>query len=484
MESANCIARLAQIYDWSYPAWSEAQRAQAIEAFQRAQAFFEVGHHPNIDLPDRASNWVAVIRGAELAMQLAVRGDGGFGLQERRIAGLVDQLRQHLDTAYADTGWDQEGLDYLSYGLTIAVPGIIGSLDAGIGALDASWHRPQFANLLMHSMSAAPGQQRLQWGVGVANGTVAAAPLFFTNTPSAQLPAYLWHYERTVGRLAPVPRVGGSQDLSAILYWPVGVREQDPDLGPAEVTAPLYDDHAGAYQFRSRHSDADDVLVGLQNRNAHHLGWNGTDTFGLGLIGHGTAWARQPAKDYAKLELFSKPLVDGKVEPAVGRGVTLASRCYPGQHGGFLSLDGSGNYQLATARRDVAVDLRPVGGADTVLALHDTFADARSHAYAWQLSPEPGVQISHGATENGAATFLLTKGDAYLKGWVVGGEAITFATVNGALQVRQEGTAADFRIVLAVGAGTPPVATTEGHLLTLGTTRYDLDDLAAFTPAA
>ncbi|MGW8951842.1 hypothetical protein [Streptomyces sp. NPDC055709] len=492
LESANCIVRLAQIYDWSYDAWTDEQRARAHEAFQRMEAFFEVGHHPNIDRAnDKASNWVAVIRGAELAMRLAIRGDGPFDLQERRIADLTDQLRRHLDGAYADTGWDQEGLDYLSYGLTIAAPGIKSSLDAGIGALERSWNRPQFAGLLMRSLSLREKTDRLQWGVGNPQGGVAVSPLFFESTPKEQLPYWLWHFERTMGAGGTTPMTASSQALATILYWPVDVAPRDPDRGPASVRRAFLDDHGGAYQFRSRYQDKDDVLVGLTNRNDTHLGWNGYETFGLTLIADDATWARSTAKDLTKRELLSKPLIDGRPErrsvandDSLGQGSTLESRAYEGQGGGFVSLDGHLNYEVAKARRDIAVDLRPVGGADSVIAVHDTFADSVPHRYDWQLSPEAGVGITFGETESGAKTFLFRKGDSYLKGWVLDPDGAELSVDKGAFRVTRTGTDADFRIVLATGRGTPPAAVAEGTTLTLGRTTYDLDDLASHRPSA
>ncbi|MGW8952927.1 hypothetical protein [Streptomyces sp. NPDC055709] len=117
------------------------------------------------------------------------------------------------------------------------------------------------------------------------------------------------------------------------------------------------------------------------------------------LISHDATWARQPAKELTRRELFSKPLIDGRPErrsvaddECLGRGATLESRAYEGQGGGFLSLDGHLNYEVA-------------------------------------------------------------------------------------------GTEADFRIVLAVGKGTPPTAAVDGSALSLGSTTYDLDSLGDHRPA-
>ncbi|MFJ3583020.1 hypothetical protein ACIPPS_12440 [Streptomyces sp. NPDC090127] len=476
LETANAATPLATAYDWAFPAWTEEQRAEAQKVLQRVAAYLEVSYHPNFALPTKQSNWTAVVRGAELTLRLAVRGDGPFDLQEERIPQLIDEVGRHLDTAYADTGWDQEGLDYFGYGLGVGAPGVTGSLDAGIGALRKKWERPQFANLLLHSVSAQADRARLQWGVATATGGVPIPGLIFTQVPAEQRAAWLWQYERTVG---------GGGGTYGLLHYPYGVSPQDPDEAPASVRAALRDDHVGSYLFRSRYQDKDDVLVGVQNRNENHIGWGGSDTFALSLVGQDVTWAQQPAKNTSRPELFSKPLVDGKPETTAGRGRTLESRAYGGQGGGFVSLDGSGNYQLGTARRDIAVDLRPVGGADSVIAVRDTFADATAHAYAWQLSPEAGTAITFGASESGATTFLFRKGDSWLKGWVLNPEGAELSVEKGAFRVVRSGTEADFRIVLAVGKGsTVPTAVAEGSTLVLGGTAYDLADLKGHLPAA
>ncbi|MCT4351797.1 hypothetical protein M5362_01440 [Streptomyces sp. Je 1-79] len=475
LETANAATPLATAYDWAYQAWTEEQRAEAQQVLQRVAAYLEVSYHPNFALPTKQSNWTAVVRGAELTLRLAVRGDGPFDLQEERIPQLIDEVGRHLDTAYSETGWDQEGLDYFGYGLGVGAPGVTGSLDAGIGALKEKWERPRFANLLLHSVSAQADKARLQWGVASTTGAVPIPGLIFTQVPAGQRAAWLWQYERTVG---------GGGGTYGLLHYPYGIAPQDPDEAPASVRAALLDDHVGSYLFRSRYQDKDDVLVGVQNRNENHIGWGGSDTFALSLVGQDVIWAQQPAKNTSKPELFSKPFVDGRPEPLAGRGRTLASRAYAGQGGGFVSLDGSGNYLLGTARRDIAVDLRPVGGADSVVAVHDTFADTAAHTYAWQLSPEAGTAITFGATESGATTFLFRKGDSWLKGWVLNPEGADLSVEKGAFRVVRSGTEADFRIVVAVGNGaTVPTAVVEGSTLSLGGTAYDLSDLKGHLPA-
>ncbi|MGS2619707.1 galactose-binding domain-containing protein [Micromonospora sp. LZ34] len=467
---------LAQAYDLAFHGWTPAQRAEAVETFKRASAMLGTTHHGNIDNDaDKASNWVTVIRGGELIMDLAVRGDGDFGLQEERIPVLLDENRRHLDEAYGDSGWNQEGWDYINYAVETTAPAVRAARQAGISALTRAWERPRLAELALHTQSLRPTADKIQFGVGERTGGLSAH-LLGTGSRDAQA-AYRWMYER-IGAISANPFV--------LLNWPEKIKAQDPDTFSSLRTA-LLDDKEGSYLFRDRTQGDDDVLVGVNNRNRNRIGWSQPESFALNLIGQGTTWARMPAKENTTYSLFSKPLIDGRAVPAgitPGQGTTRTARAFPGQGGGFVSLEAAKDYGVDVATRDIVADLRPTGGADAVIAVHDHFADDTSHRIDWQLSPEPGVKISYGRDEAGATTFLLQREDAWLKGWLLDASGATMGTSNGAFQITRTGAAADFKLVLAVGRGEiPAAASIDGDTVTLGTVGYDTRNLAGFTPA-
>ena len=484
LEVGNTITTLAPAYDLAYSGWTPAQRSEAQRTFQHAAAYLGTFHHANIDNDaDKASNWVVIIHGSELLMHLAARGDGDYGLREQRIPVLVDEIRRNLDEAYGDSGWDQEGHDYLSYTLGTLRPTVTAVQNAGLRALDSAWKRPAFAELEVRSQSLRPTAERLQSGVGEVRGGLTPQ-LLGTGSPEAQA-AYRWLFERTAGHLSVDPAASAPSDPWLLINWPE-YEAEDPDSFP-ELRTALLDDKEGGYAFRNRVQGSDDVLVGVTNRNTNHMGWSQPESFGLNLIGQGTTWARQPAKESTTYSLFSKPLIDGKAIPAgvtPGGGSTRASRAYAGQGGGFVSLEAAKDYGIDSATREAAIDLRPIGGADAVIALHDHFADDNVHRIDWQLSPETGVRISHGEEEAGAQTFLLQREDAWLKGWLLDPSDATMSTSNGAFRITRTGTSADFRVVLATGRGAIPTAKAEGSTLTLGTVAYDTSTLSSFVPAS
>ncbi|MBC9719438.1 discoidin domain-containing protein [Streptomyces sp. TRM66268-LWL] len=475
--AGDITGHLALAYDFAYSAWTGPQRTYALRVFKRAAAFFAAYHWPNLDQDDdKASNWVAVVRGGELIMQLATRGEGDLPGQEARIAHLVDELRRHFEDGYGDSGWNQEGYDYLRYGLdTGGAPAVWAAEACGIKDLTAAWQRPRFAELILQTQSLRPAGDRVQFGVGERTGR--PSPAFLGTGTRWTQAAYRRLFEQTPEPFAP----GSTDPLWTLLRWPDTAPHQ-----PARPTA-LFDDREGAYAFRNRYRNEDDTLIGVTNRNGSHFGWQQRETFALSMIGQGTTWARMPAKEWDRIELFSKPLIDGVPQlpsGADGQGRTTAARRYRGQGGGYVALDGGRNYGIAEARRELVVDMQGFGSVDTVLALHDRFADAVAHRIDWQLSPEPGVDITCGDSGSGALTFLFRRDDAWLKGWLLEPGAARLCVADGAFRIARTGRSADFRLVLALGRGTPPTAQADGTRLTLAGRSYDTDDLVGCTPGA
>ncbi|WP_159706292.1 hypothetical protein [Arthrobacter sp. 18067] len=481
LNTANPVSQLALAYDWAYTGWSDAQRAYAQDFFQRTSVFFEFANHPNLTLPDKASNWIAVVRGAELAQHLAVRGDAGYGMRDARIGKVVDQLRQHLDAAHTDHGWFQEGPDYLDYTEMMSLPGILGSFDAGIEALRSSWNRPETANLLLHTVSLRQPASRLQWGVGNATSTTAF-PLYLNQAGPEELAPMVELFERTVGHRSAAPSYSPGFITQGLIDWPESYAPGQA-YDSTKVYPAVLDDEAGAYTFRNRLTDADDVLLQLNNRNHSHLGWSGYESFGISLISHDANWARQPGKHQTNANEYSRVLVDNKATQAMGKGKTLGSHAYDGQGGGYVSLDGSGNFQIATATREASVDLTDRGDTEALIAFRDRFADGAGHSWSWQLAPEPGITVDYENVGNNLQ-FTFHKGDSYLRGWLLNATGATAAFTDGSFRITRTGTSAEFDIVLALGKGTAvPGAEIAGSQVSVAGTSIDTANLSGHQPA-
>lgn len=478
---------LAPAYDLAYAGWTEAQRSDVRDLMTRTTDLLSTYHHDTLDGADRASNWVAVTHGTELALLLAARGDGDFGTHDERITYLVNQVARHLQEGYTSTGWTQEGWDYFHYAQLYLFPSLFMVHDAGVLALDAPLAEVDFWNLALHTVSSRADGDVIQFGVAGPDKQVGGTfPLLYPTAPEDALPGLVHLYDSVQGVESPGTPFDDVHSMFAVLYSP-GVDGDPADLtAPAALTA-LLDDESGFYAFRSGYADENDTLVSTSNRNTQHKGWAAAETFALSWIGHDTTWALQGGKVQDPL-LWSKPLVDGELEPYVdqystvrGEGVTLASRAFEGQGGGYVRLDGSANYEVSTAEREQVVDLAPGGDADAVVAIRDTFADDVSHRWDWQLRPEASVAIAtfpESAPAEPLFTFTGTDG-ATLSGFVPDREGLQVQVIDGTLRLSRTGTAAEFGVVLATSASGPLTAELVDGVLVLDGRVIDLDDLGS-----
>ncbi|SDD14469.1 hypothetical protein SAMN04489747_0286 [Auraticoccus monumenti] len=471
LELARANLLLAPVYDWSYPGLDEPQRAGLRGLMKRSADLLSTYHHDTLDITDKASNWVGVVRSTELALLLSARGDGDFGTYDERIGYLTDQVAQHLDHGYGESGHTQEGWDYLHYTGLYMLPSLYFARDAGIEVLDPHLARPQWWNLALHVASSRPDADVAQFGVSGPSGQVDGLfPLLFPLTPEGAVPGLKHLYDSVQGVGSEDRSFDGLHSMWTALYYPTTA---SPD--PADVTAPaagraLLDDDPGFYAFRNRLADADDTVVVTSNRNSQHKGWSAAETFSLSWMGHGTTWAGQGGKSATSPQVWSKPLVDGALEPYAnqyetvrGEGRTLASRAFEGQGGGYLHLDGAANFGVDRAVREQVVDLAAGRTSEALVVVHDSFADDVEHRWDWQLRPEAGVAIDVAdAPAAGEPTFTLTDEDGtVLSGFVLTPTDVEVADLDGTLRISAQGEAVDFRIVLATSTS-GPLRTTPG----------------------
>lgn len=479
---------LAPAYDLAHAGWDEAQRAAVRDLMTRTTDLLSTYHHDTLDGADRASNWVAVTHGTELALLLAARGDGDFGTHDERITYLINQVTRHLQEGYTSTGWTQEGWDYFHYAQLYLFPSLFMARDAGVLALDAPLAAVDFWNLSLHTVSSRAAGDVLQFGVsGPSNQVGGTFPLLFPTAPDDALPGLKHLYDELQGVDSATAAFDDVHSMFAVLYYPSEVSSDPADLTAPEARTALLDDDAGFYAFRSRYLDADDTLISTSNRNTQHKGWAAAETFALSWMSHDSSWALQGGKVQDPL-LWSKPLVDGELEPYLnqyetvrGEGVTLDSRAFDGQGGGYVHLDGSANFEVATAQREQVVDLATGAAADAIVAIHDTFADDVAHDWDWQLRPETGASIAtfpEGAAHEPLFTFTNADG-ATLSGFVPDREGLQVQVIDHTLRLTRTGTEADFGIVLATSAAGPLTAEIVDGALVLDERVIDLADLGS-----
>lgn len=503
LELGRAALLLAPAYDWASPGWTDAQRAHAQAMMLRVSELLSTYHHDNLDTAgDKASNWVGVTRSTELAMLLVLAGDqtaASDDALDRRILFLADQVAQHLEDGYTDTGWMQEGWDYLHYTELYLFPSIYTAQSVGLTALDAAFADIDFTGLALHVVSSRAAGDVAQFGVSGPNGQVdGALPLLFPLASDAsELGQLVEIHDAVHGTASAAQRFDGVHSLWTALFAPTaGERSAALAASAAAVDLPaLLDPESGFAAFRDDVADADDAIVATSNRNSQHKGWAAAETFSLSWISDDTTWAMQGGKAYADPSAWSKPLVDGQLEPyenqyrtVDGQGATLDSRAFAGQGGGYLELDGAANFGVDVAHRSEVVDLDPRGPSTAIVAIADDFSDDASHTWSWQLRPESGVVI---ALDEDAAEaeplFTFTSADAagepvVLSGFVLDREGLDAEVDGGVLRLSRTGSAASFRIVLAT-ADEALSASIVGDGIAIGGAYVPVDDLASVAGA-
>jgi hypothetical protein len=441
-------------WDWCRDAWSPGQRDAIFATMRAAADAWPNFRHGNVEAAHKGSNWVGVTRGGEFLLHLAARGFDDYGDRTDRLELCVADLRQHLRTAYGPSGWTQEGLGYLQYTFGFLAPAALAARDTEWPEL---WH--EFAaidwdRVATFALSFRPGQPMLQSGVGgerVYNEGFAS--LVFPTVPPERLGAYRFFYDRHMGILSPTPSYDGQRAgalWSVLLY-----RDEVAPAPPAG--GPLIDARKGAYYFRNRWQDADDILLSLMMRNSHHShGWAQQETFGLAIMAFDTTFAAGPGKERAP-EAYSKLLIDGIDPPRGFPGARLLA-AYPDAHGGgTLIVDGAANLGLERAERRFTVDFSGRTGVPARLLIADDLSAREPFVATFQIRPGPGLSVESGRDLAGP-WFLLRRGDAWLKGWSLGPE--THSVIAGThAQVRTpRSTRHRLQLVLALGRGEPPAA--------------------------
>lgn len=451
---------LAFAYDWAWPAWTEEQRATMRKRVDAVLASLGAVSHSNLG-GDRSSNFVGVIRGAELLLQLA----SGADVKSERCAMLVGELRRYFDS-FGDIGASQEGPGYTEYPAPFAFGAALAAQQCGDATLvDAITKRHAFWKLVMYTRVAGPQTNLgLQWGVGGgADYTEGWSSQLFAVCPAEHLPAYLWWYDRSVGRLTPATmtrRFDADRHgtVWALIYYPVGVTAQDP----TGTFPPAVADSRGYLFFRNHWQDGGTILASLTAQvHKDEKGWNQPEQLAINLIASGQRFIGGPAKD-TKPEAYSSLLVDGKytykdATERMGKVVAFEA----GKDGGYAIVQGGQMYEklgVKEATRHMLVNFRP--GNQAIIATLDRVKSATEHSYTWQANT--GVAVEAGK-EAGRPFFLLKGSDsAFVKGWVMF-PATAEVSAGRPLRVTVKGADADLAVVMFVGQGQPPTATVAGE---------------------
>jgi len=452
---------LAYAYDWLHGTWTmdqkKAVRARIDEALEAWKKF---GH---VNLGDqRASNWVAVCRGGEILLMLAVGGDEE---DKQRYDKLVKELKRHIEAGYGSLGVSQEGLGYTEYPGAFLLPAVYGTKLVGDNTLFDAAQKKQWWKLAMYGHSFQTHERKfVMTGVaGTSNYDEGWTSLLFGLVPEDEMPYYKYFYERHMGRSAP----GGPQDrfdpdragtVYALIYYPTEPLEAK---NPTNVYPVGAEDDRGYYFFRNRWKGPNDVLISVMaDTVSHGRAWDAPEALAINLMGFNTRFIGGPSKDGGKKQdpgdkLFSALLVDGKYKPEKGQPDTGKKGWFNNYKGvGLVMVEGGPHYQalgVDEVERQALIDFRQDEKGTAVFSTYDRIRDGDQHTYTWQanIGDEKGddsVKVETG-TEDGRPTFTLTGRNGRVKGWVLSPAG---ATVKGGdpLQIETKGDDVDLWVVM------------------------------------
>jgi len=459
-------------YDWAYKGWTDLQRNYIKNKIDFALNAWPSYSHANLTGPSYGSNWVAVCRGSELTMILAVREEQA---RASRYSQLKNWLNLHLQNAYGNLGVTQEGIGYAGYAGSFLIPAIYALRSVGDTSLDTNFNSKAFWKQIMYAgaftMHDDGQRQYLQSGVsGVTIYDEGWVSLLLGAVPQDQLPYYRYFYDRQMGVDAPGTidqkfdaQHGGT--VWALIYYPENVASINPT---SIFNQAVSDDNKGAYFFRNRWQNGEDILISIKaDAQRHSRAWDQSEAFSLGMIAGNTQFIGGAGKKLTNPNVVSALLVDDKAQ--ISNTQTGQPEFFSAtSNGGYVIVDGGLKYSslgLNSAKRHLLVDFSQQDST-ALLSTLDSLQDDTTHTYTWQLNlgddiSNGGVSVTTGQ-EGVLSTFTLTgKNNSYVKGWIL--NPTNASVIAGdPLKVITTGSNANIWVAMLTGKGVPPIGTVTG----------------------
>jgi PKD repeat protein len=450
-------------YEFAYDYWTPGQRAwvhgKMIEALN---GWTSLGHQ-NFGGAS-SSNWLPVVRGAEVCMMLSAGEEADRPLRYRFLrTALLNNANTH-----GPRGWGQEGNYYMSYGQIFAIPAMMAAQNIGDPEMKLSLTQTQHHLVPLYASMFSENFDTVNWGVGGSAWDGGFASLTMALAPEGEKPYFRWWFDRFMGVENPAPDSAKfDRDRQgrvwALIYYPEHVAPADP----AEHF-PLAIEDTGGFFLRSGWEDKNDVVAFLGTDRAFYSpGWDAPDALSLVVLGQGNRYITGPGNTAylaTAKDLFSTILVNDAV-PVTG---STGGREWFGlaDNAAYVIASGGnayGNLGLSTAHRHLLADFSGDSGQTALLGLRDKLrSSAGAHEYRWQINT--GLSQVTLGEEDGRPTFTLTHAgnDGYLRGWVVHPANATLQTGPNRLFFNTTATNADIWVVMAVGEGSPPSASISG----------------------
>ena len=473
----------AMAYDWCGAAWP-AEHRKRVETFLRQR----LAEAPSSQPAGAAPSAAVIDTARRLIVLLALAEEPSRADEVRSLkAALLERLRSD----YGELGVPSSELAGAVLEGTFLLPAIQALRRLGDTTFDqelsrhAWWKWALFAGTFPSAERPRPGFCRVRGG----DLTLSAgwASLLLGTVPEPDLRHYLYWYDRSVGRLAPVPasdKYDGNWAGTtwAILNYPEGLRAANPT---GQVDCSAGDGMHGLYYFRNRWKDHTDVQfavsAGVPPKSGAAV--ECLAALQVQLLAYGTRFFGGAPSPSAHAS-YSAILVDGKAYADDPAAPGQVGSFRPDRRGGYVVVGGGKRYAdlgLSQAKRHV---LARMNGGSAVIATLDRLRADQAHEYTWNLNlgdaeGDDGVEVSQ-MVEGGRAAFVLRgRNSGFVKAWVLHPPDARIK-VGDPTQVTISGTDVDIWVAMHVGQGTPPVAKIEGAglatTLALGQTTVHFDE--------
>lgn len=449
-------------YDWARSGWYQWQADTVMAKMQQGLDEWEALFRWELyDMP--SSNWVSVCRSAELIMMLGAQQET---VRQERYDTLKYLLRFHYDLAYGPSGYSNEGLGYIHYGVPFAYAANYAALSIGDSGLVDCFEGKSFDKLMMYTFAYTEDKKHLMTSVDshypFGEGVFG---LIMGNLDTVSLKYYKNFYDHHLGTKSSLEnddkydqrRLGAVWNL---LYYPIDLKDVNPT---APLSYCLADHEFGAYFIRSRWKNKNDILFNVMGKYSYHRkGWQDAETFNIGLVAFGDRFFGGPGKG-GNDPNYSSLLIDAKAKESSKH---TGNYHFFEEKGDeiYVVVDGGPKYSnmgVTNVKRHVLVKF--LNDSTAIIAAMDKIKTASKHSYRWQLNigheeGDAGITADI-SDDNGRSSFLLTgTRGGFVKGWYLSDNNLDFQGNDPLFTQTLNKTEDNLWVVMYVGMGDSPVA--------------------------
>ncbi len=486
-------------YNWCYDAWDESQRTYIRDKIILALDAWPSYNHVNLNTFDKGSNWVSVCRSGELIMMLVTDEEQN---RTERYEYLNMALLRHIQNAYGDKGFCQEGNGYLSYPAPFLFPAVYAMADRGDSTLLNQLNQHRFWEIVSYTSAFSFFNENgpspyLTKASNFGVGSNAFDPegfknLLFNTVQDEELQYYKYIYDKQEGFLSGRPDTQLFDHTRAGMLWLFAYYplEKEAISPQGNMPAGMVDTTYGYAVFRNHWRDSNDIVFTLVGDNkSYKKAWDQNEATQITLSANNTIFFSGPEKERSR-DVYSTLQIDNKSDNnASGTGRLVMANMH--ESGGYAIVDGFKKYRslgVSKTQRHALVMYPAEGKNKGLFSIMDQIKSENNHVLSfnlflghWKQEDSMSVIIEE---DNGIPSFLVQgKGNAYLKAWVLNPAPVHIETNGIYLRVstQQASSADSIWIVMLADTGDPASILIEGQ--GLQSLVHIMDTTLAYSPA-